>query len=78
MAAAAWTSNLAGAARSFHSSITWFQSTSQSCSLSSPMMLCLEKRLKSNTCITAVDSERDDLEIWARGHRDMIQVPGSV
>lgn len=66
VAGAARTSNLAGAARSFHSSMTWFQSTSQSFSLSSPMMLCLEKRLKSNTCITTVDSSREDLEIWDR------------
>lgn len=65
----AQTSNLAGSARSRHSSMTWFQSTLQSSSLSSPMMLCLEKRLKSNTCITAVESRREDLEIWAEDVR---------
>lgn len=60
------TSNLAGSARSCHSSITWFQSTSQSCSLSSPMMLCLENLLKSYTCITNVDFWREDFDIWEK------------
>lgn len=40
------------------------------------MMLCLEKRLKSNTCITAVDSRREDLEIWDRGCPERVQVFG--
>lgn len=60
------TSNLAGGARSRHSSITWFQSTSLSCSLSSPMMLCLWNLLKSKTCITTVEFRREDLEICKR------------
>lgn len=33
------------------------------------MMLCLEKRLKSNTCITAVESRREVLEIWGEDVR---------
>lgn len=28
------------------------------------MMLCLENLLKSNTCITAVEFSREDLDIW--------------
>lgn len=28
------------------------------------MMLCLENLLKSNTCITAVELSREDLDIW--------------